>query len=216
MKALLIYPSPIAEIPHSLALIAAIFKEQGWEVKGVINTFKKPLSNDDFVRVAQEYAPDVIGVNIQSIFVLNTYALIKRLKPYCKWIIAGGAHVTDCPEEVVEYGVDIAVRNEGEGAVRDFCKILAGEVPSDQTGMGITYQHCGKIISAPLRPRAKSLEDFPPPDFTPFDIELFRIDDGLIKGINRVYSSRGCPGKCAYCDWQVFGRRLYSVLSWRS
>jgi len=23
-----------------------------------------------------------------------------------------------------------------------------------------------------------------------------------------VYSSRGCPGKCTYCDWQVFGQKV--------
>jgi radical SAM superfamily enzyme YgiQ (UPF0313 family) len=42
-----------------------------------------------------------------------------------------------------------------------------------------------------------------------FDKELFTLGDGLVKGMHKVYTSRGCPGRCTYCAWQVFGQKVF-------
>jgi anaerobic magnesium-protoporphyrin IX monomethyl ester cyclase len=199
LKALLIYPTPIAEIPHSLALLAAILKQEGVEVHTIINKLKSPLSIDDFVDKAVEVQPDIIGISMMTIEVLKVYRLIRRLKYHEFFVVVGGAHATSSPDEIISHGADIVVRNEGEEAMRE---IVRG-VPLKDI-LGITYRNG----STPDRPRMKDLSKIPRPDFTAFDREKFRADDGLIKGINRVSTSRGCPGKCTYCDWQVFGHRV--------
>jgi anaerobic magnesium-protoporphyrin IX monomethyl ester cyclase len=207
-QALLIYPTEISEIPHSLALIAAILKEEGYRVDTIISTFKKPLTNDDFVAKARDVRPDLVGISMMTMQCLKVYDLIRRLKAMGLFVVVGGAHATDCPEEVVGHGADIAVRNEGEESIRE----IVHRKPL-QDILGISYavglEPLRMIATNPPRPRLKDLTTLPNPDFSVFDLPLFELaGDGLVKGINRVYSSRGCPGKCTYCDWQVFGQKV--------
>jgi anaerobic magnesium-protoporphyrin IX monomethyl ester cyclase len=193
----------MSEIPHSLAIVAAVFKEQGYEVKAVINTFKQPLENDDFLRIVKEYKPEIVGISMLTMQVLRTYELIKEIKKEGITVIVGGTHPTSRPEEAIENGVDIVVRNEGEQTLREY---LQGK-PLDEI-LGITYRKGEHIVSNLCRPRMTDLSTLPDPDFSVFDIELFRLEgDGLLKGINRIYTSRGCPGRCTFCDYQVFGQK---------
>lgn len=205
MKVLLLYPSAISEIPHSLAIIAAIFKSEGWNIKVAVSTFKKPLENKDFLKIADEYKPDVVGISMITIEVLKVYELIKLLKQggYRVWV--GGAHATVYSEEVIEQGAEIVIRNEGEETIKEILqKKRRDEI------FGITYYdlRIDRIVSNPDRPRIKDLSTIPKPDFSFFDKKLFTIEDGLIRGMHRIYTSRGCPGRCTYCAWQVFGQRV--------
>lgn len=202
-KCLLVYPTTIAEIPHSLALLSAILKQEGCEVHTIINTLMKPLSNDDIMAGVREYNPDMVGLSMMTMEVLKVYDLIARLKREGHLVVVGGAHATSCHEEVVRYGADIVVRNEGEETIRE---IVRG-VPRKDI-LGITYRDGDTIRVNPPRPRAKDMAHIPLPDFSVFDTDLFRRADGLIGGLFRVYTSRGCPGRCTFCDWQVFGQKV--------
>ena len=203
MKALLLYPSPISEIPHSLAIISSIFKSEGWDVRVAVSTFKKPLSNEDFLQSVDEYKPDVVGISMITIEVLKVYELIRELKKRgCKvWV--GGTHATVCPEEVIKHGADIVVRNEGEETIKE---ILQGRLLNQI--LGITYEEDGEVVNNPRRPRIMDLAKQPKPDFSVFDKELFTIDDGMVRGMYRIYTSRGCPGNCTFCAWQVFDQKV--------
>jgi anaerobic magnesium-protoporphyrin IX monomethyl ester cyclase len=203
VKVVLVYPTTIAEIPHSLAILAAILKEEGWEVCTIINTLMKPLSNEVIIQRIREFKPDMVGLSMMTIEVLKVYGLISRLKRDGNFVIVGGAHATSCHEEVVRYGADIVVRNEGEETIREIVR----NVPK-QDILGITYRKGLEIRVNPSRPRARDMSHIPLPDFSVFDLDLFKRDDGLIGGLFRVYTSRGCPGRCTFCDWQVFGQRV--------
>jgi anaerobic magnesium-protoporphyrin IX monomethyl ester cyclase len=202
-KALLLYPSAITEIPHSLAILAAIFKEAKWDVRVSVSTFKKPLTNEDFLNVVDEYKPEVVGISMITIEVLKVYELIRELKKRGCEVWVGGVHATVCPEEVVRHGADIAIRNEGEETIRE---ILQGKALNQISG--ITYMDDGKIVNNPRRPRIMDLTILPRPDFSVFDKDLFTIDDGMVRGMYRIYTSRGCPGRCTFCAWQVFDQKV--------
>uniref|UniRef100_A0A6H1ZPX6 Putative radical SAM superfamily protein n=1 Tax=viral metagenome TaxID=1070528 RepID=A0A6H1ZPX6_9ZZZZ len=185
-------------------MVAAIFKEQGWGVRCEVSTFRKPLETADFMRIAREYKPDIVGISIITMQVLKIYDLIRQLKQEGFKVIAGGTHATSCSTEAVENGADIAIRNEGEATLRE---ILQGK-PLREV-LGITYRDVFRheIVIMGYRPRITDLSTLPDPDFSGFDIEQFR-DGGLVKGISRVFTSRGCPGKCTYCDYRVFGQKV--------
>lgn len=185
-------------------MVSAIFKEQGWDTRCEVCTFKRPLDNADFMRIAREYKPDIVGISMITMQVLKVYDLIRQLKAEGIRVIVGGTHATSCAEEAVKHGAYIAIRNEGEETLRE---LLSGIGP--RKIFGVTYYDCfqNKIVSNPPRPRITDLSTLPDPDFSGFDIEQFR-DGGLVKGISRVFTSRGCPGKCTYCDYQVFGQKV--------
>ena len=157
----------MSEIPHSLAILSAVFKEQGYEVKAVINSFKERLDTLDYIAIAEGYKPDIIGISMLTMQVLKTYEVMGKLKLLGYPIIAGGAHPTACAAEVISHGADIAVRNEGEDTLRD---ILQGK-PLNQVE-GITYRDKGGIVHNPPRPRIKDLSKLPMPDFSGFDVDL--------------------------------------------
>jgi radical SAM superfamily enzyme YgiQ (UPF0313 family) len=183
-------------------MISAIFKEQGWETRCEVCTFKRPLDNADFMRIAREYNPDIVGISMITMQVLKVYDLIRQLKAEGFKVIVGGTHATSCDVEAVEHGADIAIRNEGEDTLRE---ILQGKDLFDIRG--ITFKADETTVSTMPRARITDLSTLPDPDFSGFDIEQFR-DGGLVKGISRVFTSRGCPGKCTYCDYQVFGQKV--------
>lgn len=186
---LLVYPTQISEAPMTLAMLGAVLKQEGVNVHTCVNTFKQPLSVEDFVARAIDVKADWVGISMLTFRVLFVYEIVKALKANGFKVILGGPHPTDCPQEGIDFGADIVVQGEGEGALRDIARglITSGVIPK--------------------RPRLE-ISELPLADLTVFDHELFRDDEGFVKGFHRVYTSRGCPGACTFCDWKVFGQKF--------
>lgn len=186
---LLVSPTLITETPITLAMLAPILKEKGFAVKTAVNTFKKPLTIQDFIEQAK--GCDIIGISMLTFDILFVYDLIRAFKEVGKFVMVGGPHATDLPRECIEVGADIVVVGEGEDVLRDICD----EYPNITKGI--------RNRKPPVDLAKQAM-----PDLTIFDHDLFRGDDGLIKGFHRIYTTRGCPGKCTFCDWQVFKQSL--------
>ena len=133
-------------------------------------------------------------LTFQCLFV---YDIIRALKAKGFKVVLGGPHPTDCPHEGIDAGADIVVLGEGEETLRE---IVQGKPPRDILGI-VT-----KDVSNTKRRARLNIDTLPVPDLDVFDPEVFRQKDGLIKGFHRVYTSRGCPGCCTFCDWKVFGQ----------
>lgn len=186
---LLIYPTQVTEAPMTLAMLGAVLKQEGWKVHTLVNTFKKPLTLVDFVRKAKEVRADFVGISMITFDVLAVYEIVRTLKTFGFKVIMGGAHPTVCPQECIEAGADCVVIGEGEESLRD---IVQGKIKSG-------------II--PRKPRL-DISSLPQPDLSVFDHDLFKDGEGFIKGFHRIYTSRGCPGYCTFCDWRVFGQKF--------
>jgi len=209
-KILLIFPNPISEMPVGFAYLSGALKQKGYEVKAIVNTFNYFLQWDDIVRMAKDYQPSIVGINIGTFRLLNTYKTIKRIKDLGMTVMAGGAHVTTCAEEVLQNGVDIAVRNEGEETISELCDFWEGKRGiSLEVIKGISFKDpTGSIRHNPRRDYIQDLRYLPIPDFTCFNQNVFRTSDGLIKGMHRIYCSRGCPACCTFCDRAIFGQKV--------
>ncbi|MFA6923653.1 MAG: radical SAM protein [Bacteroidales bacterium] len=195
-KLLFIYPTMITEAPMTLAMLSSVAKQEGWNTKACINTFKRPLTIEDFVFSAKKYGADLVGISMITFEVLFVYKLVKSLKDAGFKVIIGGSHPTDVPEECIKYGADVVIVGEGEYVLRDILK----EWPDVKTGI------------RERKPYIKNLDDLSLPDLDIFDINDFGDKNGFIKGFHRIYTSRGCPSFCTFCDWQVF-KQEWRVLS---
>ena len=253
---LLIYTLTVGEIPRALSMLAAVLKEEGFEVKTAVNTFKKPLCVDDYVRIAKEWGATHIGISMYTLQVLEAYEIVKAMKALDLPVVLGGAHPSSQPIEGIKHGADIVVRGEGEETIRELCKYWKGELfrPSnlnmtmltaenmdkanaafatkrvnetraskqleqpltekDSFNMlskirSITYRdkETGKIVSTPPRALVNNLDDLPTPVHDIFDDDAFRVG-GVIRGHHRLYTTRGCPGRCTYCNSGVFGSKI--------
>lgn len=203
---LLVAPTLVNEAPVTLMMLGGVFKEQGFEVSAAVNTFGSPLSRDDFVAAALKDDCRIVAISMLTIQVLNTYALVKAFKDAGMIVVLGGPHPTDCPEEGIDYGADIVVRGEGEETLRELCRYWKGESAlALEEIAGITFRNAeGQIVSTEDREPVRDLSTLPPLNFDIIDEAQFQENEGPVKGYQRIFTSRGCPGQCTYCDNRVF------------
>lgn len=201
-KILLIYPTPITEAYIHLGIVGKILEDRGFGVGILENTFKEPLSPADFALYTKNNGYNIVMITMMTIDVLLVYEIVKLLKKQNIEVVMFGPHPTDRPEECIENGADIVIRNEMEGTLVELCDYWKGKRELSNI-LGITT----KKVSTPQRPRI-NLDWLPDPDLELFDRGLFKGDDGLIKGFHRLFTSRGCPGKCTFCDSKVYAQTM--------
>lgn len=229
MRAMLIYQTPISVLPYGILYIGDTFKRNNFETKLLVNTFKKFYSTDDFIVAVNDFKPDIIGLSFATLEILSVYDLVKKIKENSNAIIiSGGPHPSSRPEEVVEYGSDIAVIGEGELTVGELCALFTAihkeigiiDLKSDklmaklEKVAGVCFKSSnGKIIRTAPRQRNLNLNKLPMPDFSLLEREAFVAADGTLKGFNKIENGRGCPSQCTFCDRSVFGNKYVNKTS---
>jgi B12-binding domain/radical SAM domain protein len=109
-------------------------------------------------------------------------------------ILAGGAHPTACPEEVLDSGADVVVRGEAETSFPELLRRIAGGL-SFADVPGISFLQDGRTVSVP---QASHVE----------------LDDCLSFSPKRgmfgpIEITRGCAFACHFCQTShIFGTRL--------
>ncbi len=197
-------PSP----PMAFAYLGAIAKQKGFKV--IVENLNAQYSKttvEDVIKLIKEEKPMVVGVTIFTNYAKDSYELIKKIKPYCNLLIAGGPHVTIYPEEVIEKGVDIAVIGEAENSFPSLLKILYLKKDLKMVN-GIVYKDRNNKIIRTKPQKPINLDEILLPDK-----EIFRKEDYVkvkeeINNFGGVLTSRGCPGRCTYCYHSLFGREF--------
>jgi radical SAM superfamily enzyme YgiQ (UPF0313 family) len=161
------------------------------------NFFKNLISQYDITE--ETY----FGIPFLTTFSKNSYELaffIKKMFPKNK-IVAGGAHATFMPNEVLENeNIDFVVRGEGEITTLE---LLQGK--NINFIDGISYKEINdneiKLKHNQCRKRIKDINILPIPDYKQLKIERYRPVLGSYKSLPaiNIITSRGCPGKCTFC-----------------
>jgi radical SAM superfamily enzyme YgiQ (UPF0313 family) len=186
MKALLI-TKPFVIEPLGLMYLSASAKGQGHEIDLALTT-------DNLEERIREFKPDVVGYSIMTgdqKFYLDLNQRLKTKMPFTT--VIGGPHATFFPEIVVQEGVDIVCRGEGEEA---FCELLNSlRDGKDISGISNLYvKNNGKITKNEIRKFAE-IDSLPFPDRDLLS-KIPSVKDGPIK---HFIASRGCPFNCSYC-----------------
>ena len=153
--------------------------------------------------------PDVVGIQAMTFTLLDALAVaraVRRTAPAAT-IVFGGPHPTLFPEETVALPeVDVVVCGEGEHAFARLLEALGGggrlqgipgvltrDAPSD----GALQSHYIEDMDS-LYPPARHL------------IDPRRYHSALAGGrrVTTMMSSRGCPGRCIFCDRPQMGKRF--------
>ncbi len=193
MRALLLYPRlepsfwslPVCTVlkgsktqapPLGLLTVAALLPGD-WKLR-LVDMNVSSLTEDDW-----DWAELVLlsGMLSQRGSLLE---LVQQGKRRGKWIVAGGAHPSTLPQEVLHAGADLVVQGEGEDAV----PLLIEALGEGRRGMVVASGEKPLMTLSPI-PR--------------FDLIRFR-DYAYIT----VQTSRGCPFDCEFCDVvKLFGRK---------
>ena len=190
----------------SYAAISGSLKEEKYKVRLIdLNASRSPKS--DYIRLINDFEPDFIGFNITTpIFnKVDEYAKYTKEELHNSVLIAGGPHVSVMPEGILRNSCfDIAVVGEGDYSFR---RIVDRDNLKDIPG--IAYLDSGEYKQN-INSLIKNLDDLPFPYMELYDPQIY-IHPNSVSRRNPVASmetSRGCFGRCVFCNKSVFGAKL--------
>ena len=188
--------------PLGLLAIAAGVDKSKHELK-VLDTAVKGMTIKDTVKYILQYNPDILGISIPTRRLYACKAItkaIKHFKPNLK-IIVGGPHLNRFPKETMEWGtVDFALTGFCENTFSQFIETIENNGDLEKVP-DLYYKKNKEIISSPVGEKPIILDDFPFPDRSLIDLDDYKTAIDKDK-MTTMYSSRGCPFRCIYCDVQ--------------
>lgn len=234
MKALLINPPSLNELlgnnpeiieserghnpPLGILFIAGFLRENSHHGVQVTDCQVEELDYAGLEKRLTSSTFDVVGITAMTFTLLDVIETAKRVKkvaPECP-IVLGGPHAHIFPRETASLqDVDFLIKGEGEVS---FLKLL--DALENETGLadvpGLVYQSSsGEIIeNCSDNPRSEldSLA-FPARDLTPYQHYGSLLAKRL--PITTVFTSRGCPYKCAFCDRPHLGKAFRAMSAGR-
>jgi len=166
-----------------LSLGAAI--PDAYEVR-ILDAASKGLSLDETLARIEEFAPDILGLSVVTYRAWAMTQVLDRASAPIK--VVGGPHAVDNAEVILRQGAHAVFTNDAEEV---FPRWLANGCPR-----GVF--HGGQV----------NLNTIPLPARHLIDINDYTIDenDDLLFKVGNLrlpmFSSKGCPNRCIYCDVQ--------------
>jgi len=220
-------------VPSNLALLSAYLKKSGFEVKLFDCTIYKPKDKEDeiakrvklgqvvktdydnyvrpkdtdmyedFIKIVDEYKPNVIGVSIIDSTLPMSLPFLKSIQKQIKEndikIAAGGVACSFIYEKIFKTEMfDYVCIGEGELAITELCEKLYNK--EDCTNIQNIYaKKDNVIIKNSLRPLI-NLDELLPPDFSIYeDWRFYRPYREKVVRMAQIDVGRGCPGQCTFC-----------------
>jgi len=171
----------------------------------MFGTYKKRVQDlnhplyAEVMKTIAEQKPAVIGISSKTakfFIIKNIVGMIKEKYKQIP-IVIGGPHSTALPQETLERTqADFVVRGEGEETFYELLKAIFSKEKKYDKVDGISLKKDGQVIHNKDRPYIQDIDAIP---FPRKDLMLFRehVDKDKMGGI---FSSRGCPFNCAFCD----------------
>lgn len=188
--------------PLGLLYVAAYAERAGHEVR-VIDCNAEELRPEDAEGILAEFQPEFVGLTAVTAQIINAHrvaGIVKQVAPKSK-VVVGGVHATALPDDVMrDRNVDYVIRGEGE---RPFAGLISGRAHADIPGL--SYR--GRNLLQPIEHnRAEEpiteLDSLPPPAYHLVPFEKYKPALGAylrLPAINMTMT-RGCPGKCTFCN----------------
>lgn len=202
------------EPPIGLCYLAATLKALSIEVT-IIDASALAMTIGQAIEQIMELKPDVIGISSVTVSIHNAAELasaVKNINPRIL-IVIGGVHVTSLPRDTMARfpSFDVGVIGEGEITVSELFPAL--ENGSDLSAIdGIIYRMGDELHLTPPRKPIKDMDRLPKPAWETLrgfpDLYSIPIQSAFKYPSSSLITSRGCPGKCTFCDRKVFGNYL--------
>lgn len=198
--------------PLGILSLASMIRKYGYPVK-VLDAHADGLNITNILSEIEDFEPDVVGLTAMTVMISAAAEIAKAIKEHSPriTIILGGVHVTAEPTETLKRypQFDFATVGEGEVVFVEFLEHWRKKSPP-QLINSLVWKEGEKINVNPRRAFFKGLDEFPPPafDLVPNLFNHYRLSVFGTKKFRSVglVTSRGCTGKCTFCDLGVVGR----------
>lgn len=197
--------------PLGLAYIAAVLEKNNYEVK-ILDLAVNRFTKESLVKFIENYSPGIIGFNSTTPTTNQVYGIIKDLKNEFKEImfVLGGVHASALPDEAMRYA-DIVVRGEGEITFLELVRAIEKKKFKHRDLKkikGISFKYKNKNIHNPNRELIENLDELPFPARHLLNLNKYHFFGARKHPLTNIFTSRGCPYGCKYCNKNVFGRKF--------
>lgn len=197
--------------PLGILYLAAYLKQHSNHQVSALDAQAEGLGyTEEFKKRIKEVNPDVVGITAMTFTLIDVVKTVKLIKEINEKIIVvlGGPHAHLYPEETVSLeGVDFVIKGEGEIPFHNLLGAL--EKNEDLSNIaGLAYLKNGEIINNPAGNFIDDLDRLPFPDRTILPVEKYNSILGGGHIVTTMFTSRGCPFQCAFCDRPHLGKKF--------
>lgn len=189
--------------PLGLAYLAAVLRRAGYRVQ-VKDALAEGLGWEEFAAYLASERPDVLGLTGLSPTIATAFKAVRLARPLARTIVLGGPHVSVWGQEVFKQcpELDLGVVGEGEDTMVELAAALAQGSPLKGIAGVI-----GPDFAGPRRKLLKDLNALPFPARDLLPLHRYAYPFAKSKRVTTLFTSRGCPYHCIFCDKSVFGSR---------
>src|SRR5580658_352409 len=200
--------------PLGLLYVAGYAKAKTSHEIHVLDCQVEEVSQEEIEDRIRAVNPDVVGIQALTFTIIDARMVAqaaKKANPACK-VVMGGPHVHIFARETLAMPeVDFAIKGEGELAFTQLLSALEGEMGFEKV-FGLAYRDpvTGQIKDNPPAPPVEDLDALPYParELTP--VHKYYSLIAKHNPITTMFTSRGCPYRCLFCDRPTMGRRFRS------
>ena len=174
--------------------LAAIFKKLNWEVIESEDSEDTVKNESHLIVLIAQYSYDVFGKFVQD-FKKNTKAVVCV---YGRAATAARFYILAKNPDI-----DIVLCGEPELTLIEIAKLMKEKNPDLSGVCGTTVRKDGRIVDNPARGICEHYDDFPFPTFS------FLEKGKQAYPICILSSSKGCHGKCTFCEGHVSRRHTH-------
>jgi radical SAM superfamily enzyme YgiQ (UPF0313 family) len=162
----------------------------------------------DLERTLASFQPEIVGLTGYTVHVNPVKALCERVKTWSAdaLTVVGGHHATVWPQDLDSPWVDLVVRGEGIGALREIVSRL--EMGQGYGGIaGVCGEIDGRFVVGEPVPIA-DLDSVPLPARNLTSAYRSRYFSEWMRPLASIRTSKGCPHRCNFCaQWKLSGGR---------
>ena len=199
-------------MPMGLPALADLLKQMGVDVEIIHSDLEQGHRIEDIVNFD---TLDAVGFDChwinQALVVLNTAALIKRIKPGV-FIFLGGFSASLFAEEIVSTyrQVDAVIRGDAEIPLQELCRALRGEIPVEKV-QNLVWKDREEHVHANPFTYTITAEEMDKLDFTAFHLvrnfDFYKYTSKYWTTFPQMSDSqmfllevgRGCQFACTFC-----------------
>ena len=194
--------------PLGLMYIAGYIKKTTNHKIEILDCNVEDIDYDQLKEEITTRKPDIIGITTMTftlIDVIKTLQIAKQVNSSIKTVL-GGPHPTIYPTETANIKeVDFCIIGEGEKPITALLENI-NDYEKLKTIKGLAFRLKGEIINNGQSEFITNLDDMPFParELTQYKKYFSSVSSNF--PITTMFTSRGCPYKCLFCDRPQLGK----------